>query len=393
MSKLQIRGVIVGPEYDTSWADQYIEKGMIIPESRFRKALAEAPKNEPMELYINSPGGSVFAANEMVNALREWKMETNQPVKATLGAKVASAAASLTIQSADEVTAHKNAMMMFHGAWTGIVGGSDALKDEAGVLDRINGEIKTRLLSKYNLAPETVTDWFREGREGWLNVDELKAAGIVQNVLDSDSDKIKFPKEDVIDLEQRGLKVAAMIEMKEADDVHNESDPTSAAPASPVGDGANDPPAPADPKDQEIETLKGELSALQAKLVESEEQRRAAQSVKDKMAAARLDAEKKHGSALAEIDAKHKAEVEQAKAEQDAAIKSVSSELLAVKSTLEQMMAGSMTYSAPVETWEDALKACGGDASKAAATYPDQYQARCQQSGLLGRKTAGWRTK
>jgi len=69
MSRINLRGVIVPSEYDASWADGYIEKGIILPESRFRSMLAEASKAEPLTVYVNSPGGSVFSAGEMVNAV------------------------------------------------------------------------------------------------------------------------------------------------------------------------------------------------------------------------------------------------------------------------------------------------------------------------------------
>ena len=68
MSRLNLRGVIVPSEYDATWAAAYIDKGIIMPESRFRALLGEAAKSEPLTVYVNSPGGSVFSAGEMVNA-------------------------------------------------------------------------------------------------------------------------------------------------------------------------------------------------------------------------------------------------------------------------------------------------------------------------------------
>ena len=111
MSRINLRGVIVPSEYDASWAAGYIEKGIIIPESRFRAMLSAATKSEPLEVYVNSPGGSVFSAGEMVNAVREWKAETKQPVNVILGALTASAASAFAIMVADTIRAHANAKM------------------------------------------------------------------------------------------------------------------------------------------------------------------------------------------------------------------------------------------------------------------------------------------
>ena len=51
MKRIELRGVIVSGDYDGDWANDYIERGIFTPESRIRKALAEA--NDDVELYIN----------------------------------------------------------------------------------------------------------------------------------------------------------------------------------------------------------------------------------------------------------------------------------------------------------------------------------------------------
>ena len=86
MSRIEVRGVIVPSEFDLDWLAQYIERGLFTPESYFRRALASVPAGEALDIYINSPGGSVFAANEIINAVREWKAATGQAVTVTLGA-------------------------------------------------------------------------------------------------------------------------------------------------------------------------------------------------------------------------------------------------------------------------------------------------------------------
>ena len=98
MSRIEIRGVIVPSFYDTEWAQQYIEKGLITPESTFRTALSEAATDAPLEVYVNSPGGSVFSAYEMVNAVRDWKRENNQKANVTIGAIAASEAMCKLVQ-------------------------------------------------------------------------------------------------------------------------------------------------------------------------------------------------------------------------------------------------------------------------------------------------------
>jgi len=64
--------------FDIDIYQDYIEKGVITPESKFRADIAAASTDQSLELYINSPGGSVFAGNEMINTLRDWVTETGQ---------------------------------------------------------------------------------------------------------------------------------------------------------------------------------------------------------------------------------------------------------------------------------------------------------------------------
>lgn len=211
MSRIDLRGVIVPSEYDASWAAGYIDKGIIIPESRFRSALAGANKGEPLTVYVNSPGGSVFSANEMVNAVREWKAETKQAVNVVLGALTASAASAFAIMVADTIKAHANAKMMFHGAWVMTVGGKEMHQDTAELLDQINGDIKARLVGKYGMSPEKVTEWFAEGREGWLSAKELVESKLASEIIADPSDVIDFPADALGDIEKRGLGIAAVL--------------------------------------------------------------------------------------------------------------------------------------------------------------------------------------
>ncbi len=211
MSKINLRGIIVSSNYDLDWYQDYIAKGIIIPESSFRAALAEASRTETLTVYVNSPGGSVFAANEMVNAVREWQAETKQSVHVVAGALVASAASAFTIMVGDRIRAHQNSKMMFHGAWGEMVGGSEAMADYAELLEKINADIKVRLVSKYELSPDVVDEWFAEGRAGWLTAREMKAVGLADEIIGEDAEVIEFPAEAVDKLQSRGLKVAALL--------------------------------------------------------------------------------------------------------------------------------------------------------------------------------------
>ena len=211
MNKIDLRGVIVSSFYDDEYFAGYIARGIICPESYFRRELAKADKGQPLQVHINSPGGSVFATYEMLNALRAWREETKQPASVTIGALAASCGAIFAVLSGVPVKAYKNAKIMFHSATCFVDGGPGAMTDTADLLGKINAEVKTALVGRYALAPDAVEAWFAEGRMGWLDAAEAKACGLVSEIVDSEDAAIDFAEADVAALGEKGLAVAAVL--------------------------------------------------------------------------------------------------------------------------------------------------------------------------------------
>jgi len=183
--RIDIRGVIVPSDYDVSFLFPYIKKGLITPESYVRNQIAKVDDGI-IDLYINSQGGSVFAGNEMINALQDWVAKSKGTLNITVGALAASMGSAILVTLADMATSvkiHSNTKLMFHGAFGGAAGGSEAMKDYSEVLDKINSDIKVKLVSNYNMNPEVVNEWFSEGREGWLTSAEALEIGIADEIV------------------------------------------------------------------------------------------------------------------------------------------------------------------------------------------------------------------
>lgn len=459
MNRIELRGVIVPSVYDDGWMEDYISKGMIIPESRFRSMLAEADIGEPLEVYVNSPGGSVFSAYEMINAVREWKLAHGQEVHVVLGALAASAASVFSIMVADQMKAHLNAKVMFHGASTMTLGGSETHGDTADLLDKINGDAVGRLVTRYDLQPETVAEWFAEGREGWLTAQELQEAGIVGEIIADTSDAIPFPSASIADIEDHGLAIAALLETptegedngredtvadgeedgegegeggaegdtgdgsEDGEDAPPEDDGEDAGDAGEDEEGGGDSDSgdseddggdgdseddgedgDAGVEDGEEEgegdeddgegTDDGEgsedgagegapsanLSAdYQAGLAVGRDETLAQYAAQVEDLSRRL--EQAEAEARRHQSAYDKAVAEAARAAQDAdlALALVTARLEEATERAEKYVTGALTFTAAVETWEQAMAACGGDYATAAKQYPqlaDEYRTR-----------------
>ena len=186
MKRIEIRGVIVSGNYDGDWADQYIQRGIFTPESRVRKAFAEA--DDDVELYINSQGGSIFAGNEIVNVIQAFRA-TGRKVEITVGALAASMAAIIVANAdASDVKVHQNSRIMFHGARMLTEGGAGSHEDSASLLASINQHVIDKLTGKKPDMSDEIKGWFEEGRTGWLSAQQAVDMGIAGSIIGKDSD-------------------------------------------------------------------------------------------------------------------------------------------------------------------------------------------------------------
>jgi ATP-dependent protease ClpP protease subunit len=206
MTRIEIRGFIAGPEWDLMSDQPYIERGLWTPESRVRRQLADS--TGPIDLYINSPGGSVFDAYEIINGL-EAARAAGRKIDVTVGGMAASAASMIAVMFGRTFKAHRNTKIMFHGATAVTWAGSEAHRDSADLLDKINADMKAVLVSRYNLDAATVAEWFAEGREGWLTADEARAAGMVSEIVDGDAEMSAPSADELAGLADRGGRLAA----------------------------------------------------------------------------------------------------------------------------------------------------------------------------------------
>ena len=109
---------IVSSEDEAEWW------GGVAPES-FVKAVYAVDPSHTINLRVNSPGGSVFAARAMEQALRAHKGKVVVHIDG-----LAASAATFVSMAGDEVVMAKGAMFMIHKAWTGMWGNAEDLRKE-----------------------------------------------------------------------------------------------------------------------------------------------------------------------------------------------------------------------------------------------------------------------
>jgi len=146
---------------------------------------------QQINLFVNSPGGDVFDATAITNALRRHPANVTATVDG-----IAASAASFILTAADEVVMGQGSSLMVHDAWSVAIGNAQDMRDTADILDKLSDNIAGMYAAK---AGGTVAGWRQVMLdETWLNADEAVELGLADSVADAaESDD---PASNVFDL-------------------------------------------------------------------------------------------------------------------------------------------------------------------------------------------------
>lgn len=164
---------IVSSEDEAEWW------GGVAPES-FVKAVYGVDQDAKIHLRINSPGGSVFAARAMEQALRDHKGGVIVHIDG-----LAASAATFIAMAGEEVIMAKGAMFMIHKAWTGMWGNSNDLRKEADLLDKIDGTLAETYASKTGKDLNQVSAWMAD--ETWFTAAEALEHGFATSIAETEA--------------------------------------------------------------------------------------------------------------------------------------------------------------------------------------------------------------
>lgn len=132
-----------------------------------------------IHLRINSPGGSVFAARAIEQALREHSARIVVHIDG-----LAASAATFIAMAGDEIVMAKGALFMIHNAWTFAYGNAADLKATADLLDKIDGTLVQTYADRTKQKPDQVADWM--AAETWFTADEAVAAGFADRLAEAE---------------------------------------------------------------------------------------------------------------------------------------------------------------------------------------------------------------
>lgn len=146
----------------------------------FKKDLEALGEIDTLNLYVNSPGGSVFQAQAIYSIITRQKAEINAYVDGLVAS-----AASFLIMAADTIYMPRNATMMIHNPFAIVIGNAKDLRREADALDKISvGMIEAYLT---HTGDKLTEDELKEllDAETWLTAEESYSYGFVDELIDA----------------------------------------------------------------------------------------------------------------------------------------------------------------------------------------------------------------
>jgi len=193
---------------------------------------------------INSPGGDVFDAFTIYNALRRLQIPVSTRVDG-----VAASAASLIFMAGEERPMPDNAMLMIHNMWTIALGDSQELRKQADMMDKATEGV----LAAYARSGQDEAEIQRMMDETtWMTALEAQALGFCTMI----EEPVRLAASGQITAvlaKHKGVPAAFLAALEEAEEPELPADPPAVDSALAPPDSAPAGGAPADPPEFPVE--------------------------------------------------------------------------------------------------------------------------------------------
>ena len=173
-----------GPISEDTWFGDEITPAM------FRNELSKV--NGDLTVWLNSPGGDVFAASQIYTMLRNHKGKVSVKIDG-----IAASAASVVAMDGDETLIAPTGMLMIHNPSTVAFGNKEAMQKAIELLDEVKESIINAYEEKSGLSRSKIARMMDE--ETWLNAKKAQYLGLVDGILFASGQPQPKPEEDELD--------------------------------------------------------------------------------------------------------------------------------------------------------------------------------------------------
>lgn len=170
-----------GPISEDTWFGDEITPAM------FRNELSKVSGD--LTVWLNSPGGDVFAASQIYTMLRSHKGKVTVKIDG-----IAASAASVVAMAGDETLIAPTGMLMIHNPSTVAFGNKEAMQKAIELLDEVKESIINAYEEKSGLSRSKIARMMDE--ETWLNAKKAQSLGLVDGILFASGQPQPKPEED-----------------------------------------------------------------------------------------------------------------------------------------------------------------------------------------------------
>ena len=182
--KINIHGSIIPNDYKFYY--DFFEMDSTCPRD-VANVLDSMTDGDDVDIYINSPGGSIDAGSEIYTLLRQ-KSQTN-PVNIFITGEACSAAS--VIACASHCSMSPTSLMMVHCVSTGIHGNHNDMEHIAEVLRTADNALCTAYMAKAGMTRTEALEMMEN--ETWLTAEQAKERGLVDEVIFEDATEEAMP--------------------------------------------------------------------------------------------------------------------------------------------------------------------------------------------------------
>ena len=143
----------------------------------FLAELGALPEGTPVDLRLNSPGGSVFDAVAIHNALQRHEGTVTVWIDG-----IAASAASYVAMAGDEIVMPENAFLMIHDPAGLVMGTAEDMRAMAEALDKVKGSLVSGYAAKSGRTPEEVSAL--RAAETWFDASDAVAQGFADRLIE-----------------------------------------------------------------------------------------------------------------------------------------------------------------------------------------------------------------
>lgn len=145
-----------------------------ITPAMFRNELSKVNGN--LTVWLNSPGGDVFAASQIYTMLKNHKGKVTVKIDG-----IAASAASVVAMAGDETLIAPTGMIMIHNPATAAFGNKEAMEQAIRLLDEVKESIINAYETKSHISRAKIAKMMDE--ETWLNAKKAQSLGLVDGIL------------------------------------------------------------------------------------------------------------------------------------------------------------------------------------------------------------------